>query len=253
MTKPLLYFSYGMTKSGSTLAFQIVRHMFEASGFTQLLAPKESGRVGNKINAFDDIEQPQLDLLCAFAKANGPLVIKTHQRPSQAIQKLLKSGLAWAHATYRDPRDIVLSMLDHGHRARAKGEKPFAEIVDIDTALESVRFQTENLRQWLNMSNVLPIDYEELAFETKAVIHALSTQIGIAKLPPDLIARAQSEFTQKNKAIQNRHRSEMDANNSTKIVKEFSPFISKLITNKQTLPPYPKAALTEIDQLRIGA
>lgn len=235
--KPLIIFSYGMTKCGSTLAFQLARTALEANGFDQ---PRLSERaLGNdrKINFAQHITDEMADLILSETRSIGhPIVIKTHTSLDPAVRRLFEQGHAIGHAAYRDPRDMALSMLDAGQAALASGAAAFSEITDLDAALIAVRDQTAKLAQWLSLPNMLPLCYDDIAFETASVAERMLAQLGQPGDAAAIADKARSaRFTQFNKGVRDRYKSEMSPKDSAAIAREFSPFIHHLITHRANL------------------
>jgi hypothetical protein len=236
----LIIFSYGMTKCGSTLAFQLARTVLEANGFDQ---PRLSERaLGNnrKINFAQHITDDMAELILRETQAIGhPIVIKTHTSLDPAVRRLFDQGHAIGHATYRDPRDMALSMLDAGKATQTNGTAAFSEITDLTAAMHAVRNQTAKLAEWLSLPNMLPLCYDDIAFDTAATAQRMLTQFALTGDTATIAAKAKStRFTQFNKGIRDRYKTELSAEDSTAIANEFAPFIETLITNRAhlTLP-----------------
>ena len=235
--KPLIIFSYGMTKCGSTLAFQLARSALQGCGFDQ---PRLSASaLGNtrKINFCQHITDDMADLILRETGEIGhPIVIKTHTSLDPAVRRLFDQGLAIGHATYRDPRDMALSMLDAGRAAMASGAAAFSEITDMNAALQAVRDQTAKLAQWLSLPNILPLYYDDIAFDSADVAERMLAQLGQQGNAAAIADKAKSaRFTQFNKGVRDRYRLEMSVEESASIAREFAPFIANLITNRAQL------------------
>ena len=71
MTKPLLYISYGMAKSGSTLGYQLVRTVLEQAGIAQsyIELPEVIRDAG--LNFVEVIRPRELTALRDYAEAAG--------------------------------------------------------------------------------------------------------------------------------------------------------------------------------------
>ncbi|MBB5515836.1 hypothetical protein FHS89_001856 [Rubricella aquisinus] len=221
---PRLYISYGMTKTGSTLAYHIARTVLEEAGFAQpQLSERALGAV-RRINYVDDLTE---GLVAAILnEAPGPIVIKTHQRPTPTVADMLAEGTAMGHACLRDPRDMALSMLDHGARARAKGHLPFAEFAQIDDTLPSLRDQAETLRQWRALPGILTLSYDQIAFGEDAAPILIAAQMGLPVAPGAARRAKDGHFTQFNKGIPDRHRSEMAAADAERIATLFPELVA---------------------------
>ncbi len=234
---PLLYFSYGMTKTGSTLAFQLVRTALELCGFPQDRVPLDVVNPVLRRNFVNHISPRQMEELKNEAKKRGyPIALKTHMRPDDCVVKAIQSGEAIAHACYRDPRDMALSMLDHARHSRETGEPEFAEITSLAQAFVNIRSQHDSLTAWLRLPGVLPLYFEDIAFNTVETARRILAQLKL-KLDAEVLADVvlTQRFTQKNKALRLRYPEEMDADLSNAIATEFAPLINRFIKNRARL------------------
>jgi len=235
---PLLYFSYGMTKTGSTLAFQLTRSALDLCGFPQDGVQSDVAKADKNRNFVNHVSDKQMESLKQEARERGyPIVLKTHTRPDACIAKALKSGEAIAHACYRDPRDMALSMLDHAENARRKGRKPFSELHTLAQAFTNIRSQHDTLTAWLRLPSVMPLYFEDIAFNTVDTARRILAQLGL-KLDPEMLAEVvhTQRFTQKNKALRQRYPDEMDLELAEDIAEEYAPLFERLIKNRHKLP-----------------
>lgn len=253
--RPLLYFSYGMTKTGSTLAFQMVRSALDICGFPQdrldLDVVDRSLRDNNFVN---HITPDQLEQLKNEAKKRGyPIALKTHMRPDPCVVEMIQSGEAVAHASYRDPRDMILSMLDHAEKSRFEGLDNFAELADLEQTLVNVRHQFDSLTAWLRLPGTMPLYFEDLGFKTAQSLRRILERLDL-NFDPELLSDIvlNHRFTQKNKGVKIRFETEMKPEDSARIAKEFSPFIDRFITNRNRLPLDGQIVLPPPDELRLA-
>ncbi len=239
MATPLLYFSYGMTRAGSTLGFELVRTALEYCGYSQPLLTSSALVAGRRINMAQHISPEQAEELLEEVRNIGhPVVIKTHTRPDDpAVVGLMQRGQAIAHAVYRDPRDMALSMVNAGERARAAGVPGFAEIHTLDDAFDNIRHQTNSLTAWLRLPGVLPLYYDDLAFDTEATARRILHQLGL-QADAAFIARhvLTNRFTQKYKGQRQRFTDEMDPGLAKLIAQEFTPLFLDFIIHRADLP-----------------
>lgn len=234
---PKIVFSYGMTKCGSTLAFELARSGLELAGYAQPKLKADGISEKSRINFAHHLDHDQLDQIWQEIQEIGhPVVIKTHCRPDPSIIKAMEQGIAIAQATYRDPRDMALSMLDHGNRSRSEGRMAFSEITDMQSALLDITSQVDSLTQWLVRPNCLPLYYEDLAFDMNITTRHILAQL-LLEIPAAQVARfvRKSRFTQMNKGIQKRFVSEMPASEIRTFRKTFAPFLKTLIRRRQRL------------------
>jgi len=234
---PLLYFSYGMTKTGSTLAFQLVRSALDLCGFPQDRVPLDVVNPVLRRNFVNHISERQLSELKDEAKKRGyPIALKTHMRPDPCVVEMIQSGEAIAHACYRDPRDMALSMLDHAQKSRETGGEEFAELTSLAQTFTNIRSQHDSLTAWLRLPNVMPLYFEDIAFNTVKTARRILKQLNL-KLDPEVLADVvqTQRFTQKNKALRTRHAEELGADISAEIAAEFAPLFERFIHNRNNL------------------
>lgn len=250
--KPLIYFSYGMTKCGTTLAFHMVSEALTQTGFKQHRLPAHLIGPNKKLNFGQHYSEAQAAELWDVVQSIGhPIVIKTHTRPDPAVVRLIQNGQAIAHACYRDPRDMALSMLDHGKRARANGNPAFAEIETLEDAKSGIRNQCDGLTAWLQLPNVMPLEFEDIAFDMKTTAQRILNQLKIDGNAEEIANNVlDSRFTQFNKGISKRHKLEMSENESQEFENEFVPFLSRLIEDKRELPTDGSIVLPPPHELR---
>ena len=252
---PLLYFSYGMTKTGSTLAFELARSGLDLCGYPQDPVQLAGVATDARVNFVNTLPQAELENLARHVdKLGHPLALKTHARPPKNLAAMVENGTALVQVSYRDPRDMALSMLDHGTRARASGNQSFSELQTLDQTMDNIRQQFETLSLWLRLPHVLPLYFEDVGFSTKATATRILPRLGL-NLDATTLAEVvhQHRFTQKNKAQALRYPEEMDAEQARAIAEEFAPFITRFITNRSTLPTDGRPLLAPNESLRQDA
>lgn len=233
-----VFVSYGMVKSGSTLAFEYMRGMHEASGWPQERLPLTLLPKPSSINFAGP--QDDMTLLRRHAESTGrPVVVKTHSAPTASILAGLREGWLRAHATYRDPRDMVLSLLDAGARARARSaERGFAGIETVEDALRAVRRNSDVLHRWLEAPGVQPLLYDDLAFDPVPTVRRMGRHARLRVAAAAIVRRVTKDrFTQLNKGRPMRHSDEMDPALSERLRGEFAPFFDHLLERRPRLSP----------------
>lgn len=250
--KPLIYFSYGMTKYGTTLAFHLASEALEQAGYKQHRLPAHLIGANKKLNFGQHFSETQAAELWEAVQTIGqPIVIKTHTRPDPAVVRMIQNGQAIAHACYRDPRDMALSMLDHGIRARANGNPAFAEIETLEDAKSGIRNQCDSLTAWLRLPNVMPLDFEDIAFDMKTTAQHILDQLKIDGNAEEIVNKVlDGRFTQFNKGTSKRYQNEMPEIETQGFEREFIPFLSRLIENKRKLPTDGSIVLPPPHELR---
>lgn len=235
---PQIVFSYGLTKSGSTLAYQLTLVALERAGHPQPALRLPGVTVSRKINAIEHIDATGAARMRAAVVSHGhPLAFKTHTRPDPAVQDMVRGG-AKVHVVVRDPRDIALSMVDHGVRARAAGKPAFSEIHTLDDAIRGIDGQMETLAQWLALPGARVLRYDRLAFDTVSATAEILEHLGIEGDPQAIADEVLStRFIQLNAGRRDRYRNEMSDGDSARIRARYAPFYDHVLPDGADLPP----------------
>lgn len=138
--------------------------------------------VYNRFKGFvDTIDAPMAGTLCKIHDGFGPFVIKTHSEPTEAIRDLIDSGLAKASFSLRDPRDTVLSALDHADRSR-KGLDPTGAFSDLQTIKDAVDFTRRSIKlysKWKCFGKAFFVRYEDFMLEKQNILKTMSDYFDI--------------------------------------------------------------------------
>lgn len=240
--EPFAFFSYGMTRCGSTLAFQIARVALIQAGYPQPLVAFPDRVAQRKINFISVFDDARVAVLREFLDRLGhPVAIKTHSRPDPPLARLVETGEARAHAVFRDPRDMALSLLDSGARARRQGRPAFSEMATLDDARRGIDNQMDSLSAWLQLPGVQRLSYDSLAFDTRRAAGEVLEHLGIDGSPARIARQVlKREFTQRAKAVPNRHETEMSEQESNAFLSSYEAFFD-LVMNQphdpRQLPP----------------
>jgi len=218
--KPLLYISYGIKKSGSTLAFEITRRAFEVNGIPQYRLSDNAVCEGHDINFVRDWNDEQiLDSLIKEA--------------DEWIKELANDGLVIGHILCRDPRDIALSMLDHGRKARKNGERVFSNVHNLKQAIYRIKNSLEQFYQWVEIPNFFINSYEEMILNFQEFGDKLKQQTGLEFDPDEIFEYVnKNRFTQFNKGVVRRFEQELSEIQQSMFYGEFGDFINQYILNK---------------------
>jgi hypothetical protein len=225
MTSSPIYLSYGMPKSGSTLAFELTRTMLELAGVPQIKIASGVTDPDTTINFVDKLDGEAFGMLREGAKEIArPIVIKTHSRLFPRVEKFLKTGQVHGHAVCRDPRDMALSMLDAAREGRSWG-CGFKTVADTESRLQK---SIDTFMKWMESPNIMPIHYERLAFDTETVAAEIATQLGIAvDIQAAIEIATGTKFTQLNQGISQRWKTQMDPADARRLELRFKDYIGK--------------------------
>jgi hypothetical protein len=211
----MIVLSYGMTKSGSTLAFELCKSVLQQKGFEQRRLPDQVVTPWHHINFITDLGAASLERAMAEVSGREIIAIKTHVAfggdGKDFIESGIREGTLKVHVNYRDPREICLSLVDAGVQARENEKPAFSDIHTLRDAARIVRRQLNVCRQWGALQSVLHLHYNDVAFDTRRVVDQMSADFGFPPVSDEeygeIAHRVFNEaFTQKNKGIKNRYK-----------------------------------------------
>lgn len=236
----MIVLSYGMTKSGSTLAFELCKAILEKRGYVQRRLPDEVVTPGHHINFMQEVTVPLLKGVMDSVSSNEIIAIKMHTSVRPAEIEFIASNIALGtmkvHVNFRDPREVCLSLVDAGAKAREKQRKAFSEIADLSDAAKAVSRQLNICRRWGSIEGALPLFYNQVAFDTRAAVERMCVDFGF-EMFDDADCRAVIEpvfgetFTQRNKAVKDRYKDDLTVReNETllELIPGIRPFINKV-------------------------
>ncbi len=161
----MIIISSSIPKSASTLIYNYQKDLLALANHNNAVAQEEFKKYSNygflRITDFNF----KMFLIIIFIKIKyGSIVIKAHSKPSFFIKLLIALGLAKATFCYGDPRDIILSALDHGERTRKGLDSSNAckNMVTIKDSIPIVKSWMSNWYKWKEFGKVLLIRYEDL-------------------------------------------------------------------------------------------
>jgi hypothetical protein len=211
----MIVLSYGMTKSGSTLAFELCKSILQQNGYEQRRLPDWVVVPSHHINFITDLSVDSLQRLMQEVSPLEIIAIKAHTAfdaaARQFIEDSIRHGQMKVHLNYRDLREICLSLMDAGMQAREAGKPAFAEIHTLADAAKAARRQLAICRVWGALNGAMHLHYNDVAFDTRRVVDQMCTDFGFRKVKSreyeKLANRVFNEaFTQKNKGVKDRYK-----------------------------------------------
>jgi hypothetical protein len=211
----IFYISYGVTKSASTFAYQLTEEIIRNAGY-------RPARLKAYHNYTDPIDGAAIDAVRSKVE-NSSIVIKTHGAPDGRVLELVGSKAVFASVILRDPRDIALSMLDHGVKCRRINKHGFETLYSLDDVFPNLDDQFNRLKSWTRCPNVLFMTYNELCFSTETVVEKIAKQLNLGVSTRDVLRRfrRKSAIGNFNKGIKNRHIHEMSWQDQTRIIERY--------------------------------
>ena len=221
-----IYISYGITKSASTFAWQLIKRIAICGGLPIATLTSKSKGANSPEDYIDPVSEKNLDLIREDV-GDLPVVIKTHGDVTPAAARLVAEGTAQVFASYRDLRDVALSLLDHGARSRAKGIKDFSEFHELTDTLEDIRVQVQRFENWVQLCKPLLLSYDEICFDTRSMIPRIAERLGVSvdvELISNEFASNNASIGQFNKGEKRRFEREMNSEVSALFVDTFSTY-----------------------------
>jgi hypothetical protein len=185
----MLIISSGMQKSGSAYFYNVIN---------EILAASDNGVDARKIknnSSLDDLMKwhnnnigaltlTKLLKLWKVSVREGTFVVKTHAGPNLSVKALNKLGMIRIVYCYRDPRDVLLSAIDHGKKILDNGENhTFANMVEFDKALKNVKSWLCIWKSYAELPGVLTVKYEEMMQDPGAVTKKIEDYLEVSVNP----------------------------------------------------------------------
>lgn len=205
-----LIMSYGMPKSASTFAWMLLKAVARNSGGTVVTLSAAAKGNNSKEDYVLDLEGDRADRIAQEVGARC-VVIKTHSGVRKFTGYRKRFANSFVFVQHRDPREIALSLIDHGARARKLGIPDFAQCVDFESTYPFIDDAMQCLRGWIRRPNSIAISYDDLCFETDQVIRRICAHLG-TNADADRVLAAfsdKSQIIQFNKGVKARWKDEM--------------------------------------------
>lgn len=228
----MIIITSSVPKSASTAIVRLIKEMITLSdkrNAQHFLDSKKGHSFFKTINFTTFLSLVWLNM------TRGMFVIKTHCPPTFYIKLLIRLGLSKAVFSYRDPRDVVLSVIDHGNRSRLNLDPAasFKNITDIESALNYVTRVLTKHDEWQDYDHTLFIRYEEFMIDKRNTISSLNQYLGFGlsdKKIDEILDRHESEKTtyhNYNKGLINRYITEMSVEEIEKCNHIFRDYLIK--------------------------
>ena len=191
----MIVINTGVPKSGTTLIQQYQIDLINASA--PLNGINEIMKYGYNINQFSeinnrsffsDIDLDTFNLLKEIHDHYGGFVIKTHCLPNEYTDSLTAHNISKITCCYRDPRDIILSTIDHGIRTRQGKDKSgaYKDVYSVYDGIQRIKKWYRIYNEWNKKENTLMINYENLIENKLQTLIELTKFLNI-DLSPEII------------------------------------------------------------------
>lgn len=180
----MLVISAGMQESGSAYLYNIINDLMAASGEADARRVKSKHRLDDILkwhnNNLVQFRLSHLIRLIRLSQREGSFAIKSHNGPTFAMRLLLMLGFIKVIYVYRDPRDVLISAIDHGKKLLASGENhTFAKMVEFDKAVANVCDWVKIWEEYSTLRRVLRVRYEELLANPRVIAERIVSYLGL--------------------------------------------------------------------------
>lgn len=237
----MLIISAGMQKSGSAYFYNIIN---------ELIAKSRSGKDARQIkhdrklddlmkwhnNNIGELTLVKLIKLWRISVQDGMFVVKTHGSPTLSASILSRLGLIRVVYCFRDPRDVLLSAIDHGNQILENGDNhTFANMVEFDKAVQNVKYWLGIWKRYAAMPGAMTVKYEEMMHDpvgvTRKMEEFLDIQLG-SEMRQEILwgfSKNNSEADRRgmhfNKARTYRYRTDMTERQKARCKEEFGDYL----------------------------
>jgi hypothetical protein len=222
------YISYGITKSASTFAWQLIKTVAIKGGIPiATLTSKSKGR-NSPEDYLDPISEESLRLVRDDV-GDAPVVLKTHGGVTPTVVTLVQKNEALVFASYRDLREIALSLLDHAAKSRMRGISDFADLSTVNDTLPLIKDQVQRFENWVSSTAPLLIPYNEIAFDTNTTINRIAERLSVPVDAETIAATFDNKTSigQFNRGEKRRFEREMLPETSALFLRSFSGFYGR--------------------------
>ena len=145
------------------------------------------------------------------------MLLKHIRHQHSGFRFLIRLGIARATFIVRDPRDVILSAIDHGNRTEeGAADDWFKQFTDVGTSIPLVEKVFENYYQWKVFGRVLILKYEDRMESPELVLKQLTDFLQLDIEDAKIRSIADQQVAKKkashnfNKGTCRRYLSEMD-------------------------------------------
>lgn len=177
--------SAGMPKSGSTLFSHyqrdVIHHAVRGNGqelLEQRILDGTIPGIGHFVYGTDTAEV--LHALLKLSNDSGPFLVKSHISVNSVVTEMALKGEVLITYIHRDPRDVILSAIDHGRRPvkNVAANSYFRQFDCIDHALPLVREFCKTGIEWISSGICEVFTYYDLLSNPEGVIDRFCTMLG---------------------------------------------------------------------------
>lgn len=176
-----------MLKAGSSWFFNLINDLVVEAGYQDGREMRERFRLQRYLSASDCTSKTlRIHRLAPISLPHwlgNTYTIKTAGKPTPAVNWAIDLGIARAAFILRDPRDVTLSLFDHGEwirREKIPSRTRFDTLTTIEKAMEVALYNAELWDMWARSGRALFVRYEDLLVDALHEMQRVSEHIGVS-------------------------------------------------------------------------
>ncbi len=174
-----------MCKSASSVVCwytdQLVFYSFKTNGCKAVRDLIAAGEIAGTDNFVDQqLDETTIARLIDVAEKHGPIVVKVHCfELSDYLRKQIESGTIIATFCFRDPRDMILSAMDHRIRALNDGKNAFSNFTSVSASIPETITWSDMACTWVESDLALPLQYGDTVADPAGQIRRIANFLNI--------------------------------------------------------------------------
>lgn len=176
-----------MLKAGSSWFFNLINDLVNEAGYQDGREMRRRFRLQAFLSASDCTSRTlRVHRLAAISIPHwfgNTYTIKTAGKPTPAVRAAIDIGVVKAAFIQRDPRDVALSLFDHGEwirREKIPSRTGFGALTSIEKAMDVALYYAQLWKMWEESGRALLVRYEELLEDPYKQMVRVSAHIGIS-------------------------------------------------------------------------
>ena len=164
----MIVISAGMQKAASASCFNLTNGLLMAAGYEDVRILRRRFAWGffmSKVNCnVGPLRAYKMAWMSLPHWLGQSFVVKTHERPGIWARLWMRLGAVRATYIYRDPRDVAVSLFEHGERLRRDSMDSRTRFDQLDTLDKAIRFTGTLLpiwKEWTELPDVLAFRFED--------------------------------------------------------------------------------------------
>lgn len=176
-----------MLKAGSSWFFNLINDLVVEAGHQDGREMRERYRLQNYLTASDCTSRTlRIHRLVPISIPHwfgNTYTIKTAGKPTPAVKAAIVLGIVKAAFIFRDPRDVTLSLFDHGEwirREKIPSRTRFDLLTTIEKAMDVALYNAQLWEMWVRSGRAIFVRYEDLLMSPYEQMERVSSHIGIS-------------------------------------------------------------------------